>query len=67
MRYDYYYSAKHDAHLQKLSEFKRKIHRPLIVDGKVYTEKTEAGQKPYTSYFGDLVKVCTKEEPDFKR
>ncbi|MDA3781439.1 MAG: hypothetical protein PF487_14615 [Bacteroidales bacterium] len=65
--YDFYYSAKHEEHLQNLG-FIIVENRPLIntINGHIYTETIRKGKKPVTNHFGDLVKIFTGTLDSYK-
>lgn len=59
-KYDYYYSKKHQEHMDSINESLWEECKTNFINGLKYTEMITEGDKPLTARnFDDLVKVAT--------
>ena len=60
--YDFYYSARHEAHMKKMNEMRGEKYHYTFINGTTYTEMIIEGREPVTKHFGDLTKICTEDK-----
>jgi hypothetical protein len=61
---DYYYSEKHDAHLDDCYAFDRETRFDCKFKGESFTEQIAHGHKPITLKFDDLIYLGSGSDSD---